>query len=548
MDGRRHSVDVPISRTLVALRRVRSLRDPSTNSMNKFSSLLDNVKWETDSNRGISLRFENGFKESSPGVNCLLQAKHLGLNELGKEQVDDLEFRCGLDSSKLRSCENLNSREKAGAPNGTEQLEDLDDRPSLRDQGHRNESHNERYCRIRREEGFSLALVTPSCSSMEDVGSCNGSIVGSPSMEEMDQSASKRKPQHENQVKFYESGHDVTRRLNSTYPSANDALSNHGASLFADEDVDVIDCNYRGCGINYCWSTPRATEEDYPLLSRDISGAKPYGKRQGRCNYNENPTYLETPRSFSQKFRPKYFDELVGQNIVVRSLVNAVSKGMVTYFYLFHGPRGTGKTSASRIFAAALNCESLEECKPCGMCRECIMIFSGRSRDVKEVDSVRINRTDKIRYLIKSASVPPSSRFKIFIIDECHLLHGETWTAFLNSLDKISQHVVFLLITPDLDKLPRSVVSRSQKYHFPKIKDADIASKLGKICAEETLNFDQIALEFIAEKSNGSLRDAEMMLDQLSLLGKRITLALARELVSFGDFLLHMFNVHLFLS
>ncbi|EEF39046.1 replication factor C / DNA polymerase III gamma-tau subunit, putative [Ricinus communis] len=145
---------------------------------------------------------------------------------------------------------------------------------------------------------------------------------------------------------------------------------------------------------------------------------------------------------------------------------------------------------------------------------------------------MRINRVERIRALIKNAAIPPvSSRFKVFIVDECHLLQGETWATILNSLENLSQHVVFVTVTPHLDKLPRSVVTHSQKYHFPKIKDADIAVKLKNICIEEGIDFDQVALDFIAAKSNGSLRDAEMMLDQMSLLGKRITMSLAYELV-----------------
>ncbi|CBI14898.3 unnamed protein product, partial [Vitis vinifera] len=388
MDGRRHSVDIPISKTLVALRRVRSLRDPSTNSMSKFSALVDSLNWETNSSNGISLRFVNGFQEGGPDNNGLL-----------------------------------------GLENFPGQREEL-------------------YGGLRK-------------------------------------------------------------------PDPN-------TSLLANEESNAIDHNDRGCGIRCCWSrTPRFRESN--LLS---------DKWSWKCFNNEITPYSESPRSLSQKFRPKAFNELVGQNVVARSLLGAISRGRITSFYLFHGPRGTGKTSASRIFAAALNCLSLEEHRPCGLCRECVLFFSGRSRDSKEIDTVRINQTGRMRSLIKHAiGRPVSSRFKVFIIDECHLLRGETWATVLNSLDDLPQHVVFIMITPSLDKLPRSAVSRSQRYHFPKIKDADIASKLGRICVEECLEFDQVALDFIAAKSNGSLRDAEMMLDQLSLLGKRITMSMTYELI-----------------
>jgi DNA polymerase III subunit gamma/tau len=235
----------------------------------------------------------------------------------------------------------------------------------------------------------------------------------------------------------------------------------------------------------------------------------------------------------SMKFRPKSFGDLVGLDVVVRSLLNAISSGRITSFYLFHGPRGTGKTSASRIFGSALNCLSVEEQRPCGLCRECALFFSGRSKDVKVVDSVRINHTDQVKSLVKNACTPPvSSRFKVFIIDECQLLNEETWACLSNNLENISQHAVFVMITPDLDKLPQSAVSRAQKYYFPKVKDADIASRLETICAEEGLDYEQDALDLIAVKSCGSVRDAEIMLDQLSLLGKKIKISFVYELVS----------------
>ncbi|KAK3225191.1 hypothetical protein Dsin_005053 [Dipteronia sinensis] len=538
-DGRRHSVDIPISRTLIALRRVRSLRDPATNSMSKFSALPETVNWETNSTNGISLRFENSCKEGDFDHNGLLGSKSLGFNWIGEEKDDLEEMHCGLDNSKLIHSQNFGMVESTGNPTRVKQVERLDNFQSNGKEVHGNDSRGGRYCSNYRDKELDVNCILPSSDPMEDVDSCSGPIVESLSMEGNEQSASTWKPRYRNEAKLYGAGSDVASRVSSGCPSVCDMVSNNCASLFAHQEVHFIDHNHSGCGISYCWSrTPRSREsnpssdlEDYPLLSRDV-GETTYGHRHRKCSGSQVTSYSETPRSLSQKFRPKCFDELVGQDVVVRSLLSAVCRGMVTSFYLFHGPRGTGKTSASRIFAAALNCLSLEEHKPCGLCRECILFFSGRTRDVKEVDSVRINRTDRIRSLMKNAFVPPSSsRFKIFIFDECQLLHGETWTTILSSLGNISQHVIFVMITPDLDKLPRSAVSRSQKYHFPNIKDADIASRLRKICVEEALDFDQVALDLIAAKSNGSLRDAEMMLDQLSLLGNRITMSLAYELI-----------------
>ncbi|XVF11629.1 hypothetical protein REPUB_Repub08aG0043700 [Reevesia pubescens] len=547
MDGRRHSVDIPISRTLIALRRVRSLRDPSTNSMSKFSSLFDNVKWETNSSNGISLQFVNGCPEVGSEHKELQGSEYLGFDGRREEQGYDSRLHSVPENSnsKLITPENVEQVGNTASPVRAKQVGEVDDcNGDFKDYGlkeeevHKNRPLGERYnCNF--EKDMNLTCVTPSCNSVEDVDSCNGPIVGSPPMERVNHCGSKQNSQSRNQVKLYGANGDVASRVESSCPSI-DVVSNSSTSLYVDEDVDLADRNHRGCGITYCWSkTPRLKEsnpssdfEDLPLLSGDTGETTLCGQSFWKCINGEINPYSDTPRSLSQKFRPKSFDELVGQSVVVRSLLSAISKGRVTSFYLFHGPRGTGKTSASRIFAAALNCLSLEEHKPCGRCRECILFFSGRSRDVREVDSSRINHMDRLRSLVKNAVAPSvSSRFKIFIINECQLMHGETWATVLNSLENLSQHIVFVMSTPELDTLPRSAVSRSQKYHFPKIKDPDISNRLEKICVEEGLDYDQVALDFIAAKCNGSLRDADMMLDQLSLLGKKITMSFTYELI-----------------
>ncbi|XWS51336.1 hypothetical protein CRYUN_Cryun12cG0168500 [Craigia yunnanensis] len=528
MDGRRHSVDIPISRTLIALRRVRSLRDPSTSSMSKFSSLFDNVKWETNSSNGISLQFVNFCPEAGSEHNELRGPDCVGFDGRREDQGYDFRLHSVPENpnSKLITREKEEQVGNTASPVRAKQVGELDDcNGDFKDYGsndeevHKRRTLGERYNGNFKVKGINLTCMTPTCNSVEDVDSCNGPIIGSSPMERVNLCASKQKSQSRNQVNLYGANGDVESRVRSPCPSV-DVVSNRSTSLYVDEDVDLADHNHRGCGISYCWSkTPRLREpnpssdsEDLPFLSGDRDS--------------------DTLRSLSQKFRPKSFDELVGQSVVVRSLLSAISRGRITSFYLFHGPRGTGKTSASRIFAAALNCLSLEQHKPCGRCRECILFFSGRSRDVNEVDSLRINRMDRLRSLVKNADVPPvSSRFKIFIIDECQLLHGETWATVLSSLEKLSQHIVFVMSTPELDMPPRSAVSRSQKYHFPKIKDSDISNRLEKISVEEGLDYDQVALDFIAAKSNGSLRDAEMMLDQLSLLGKKITMSLTYELI-----------------
>ncbi|XP_021762052.1 protein STICHEL-like 2 [Chenopodium quinoa] len=531
MEGRRHSVDVPISKTLVALRRVRSLRDPSTNSMSKFSSIVDSLHWDTNSCNGISLRFGNGCQEGNLSNNWDL-SRILGTCGEEEENVTDFESKECTPKSVSKSINVSKCVGKSGSlVSGTKgKHEDVD------------ELRNQTYGGDYRIHGLELACASPSNDQMEGVDSNHGSTtVRSPQIGGKVHSSTRN--QSYKCKRSVGSVGDFVSRASSPSLCASDTLldgSTRSASLFATDEIDALGQEYRGCGITCCWSrTPRYRDpslasdgEEYPLISGESGGTDMSGSRSWKNVNSEIVPYSESPRSLSKKFRPKSFDELVGQGVAARSLMGAILKGRITTFYLFHGPRGAGKTSASRIFAAALNCLSLEDQRPCRSCQECMLYFAGRSRDVKEVDPVKINRGGRMRSLIKSATLPPiSSKFKVIILDECHLIRGDAWATLLTSLESFSQHVVFIMITPDLDKLPRRVVARSQRYNFPKLKDLDVTVRLGKICKEEGLEFEQAALEFISSKSNGSMRDAEMMLDQLSLLGSKITMTLAYELV-----------------
>uniref|UniRef100_A0A2P2JRX8 Uncharacterized protein MANES_06G113300 n=1 Tax=Rhizophora mucronata TaxID=61149 RepID=A0A2P2JRX8_RHIMU len=528
-EGRRHSVDIPISRTLIALRRVRSLRDPSTNSMSKFSALLENANWETNSANEISLQFTNGWQGGNSDCKGLSGLKQL--NGPRREQADDFKLQCdlGKQNCRLVSCENSGKADDIADPVRTGRAEGLDISSLNQEDIHGNEP-----LKICYGNHMDQRLDEMCIHNAEIVDSTSEPIAESPQVDGLNQSVLRLKFRSQNKIKSCGMVGDVMSSVGSPCTSISDALSSRSVSLYAKEKNDFVGQNDCGCGISCCWArTPKFRgsnscfdAEGHPLLSRDVADTTPHGQMSWKNTLNE------IPRSLSQKYRPKFFDEMVGQDAVAKSLLCAISRGRITSLYLFHGPRGTGKTSASRIFAAALNCLLLRENKPCGLCRECVLFFSGRSKDVKEVDSVRINRPERIRSILKNATIPPvSARFRVFIVDECHLLHGETWATIVNSLDNLPQYVVFVIITPDLDKLPRSAVTRSQRYHFPKIKDGNIATRLRNICVEERLDFDQAALDFIAAKSNGSLRDAEMMLEQLSLLGKRITISLAHELI-----------------
>lgn len=511
MDGRRHSIDVPISRALIALRRVRSLRDPSTNSMSKFPSFVDNLNWETNSNNAITLGFENSGHELYYG------SRHSHSRLVSPETLADMVGKTGLTPQRLLHfegadahslhreivCENKALSERYGNDYGLEGGSSFNEADDIMTQAQKRRSGVSK-CKNWHRKLDGLSRVTAG---------------------------------------------DVTSRAESPCLSMSEAPkegSTNGLSLHRNEDFGFMDSCHQGCGISSCWSINRKFRdsslypdvEEQPLL---LDGEKIDWKH----NVDGVSPYTESPRNLCQKFMPKSFGELVGQSIVATSLLNAVSNRNVASLYLFHGPRGTGKTSASRIFAAALNCLSPENARrPCVLCQECVLFFSGRSRDVKEVDSVRINRTERCRLLVKNAGAPPVfSRFKVYVIDECHMLSRETWANLLNCLEDLPRHVVFIMVTPNLDKLPRSAVSKSQTYHFQKVKQVDISSRLEKICGQEGIDFDQDALKFIATKSNGSLRDAEMMLDQLSLLGRKITVSLVYEVVSAKIFLLILINL-----
>lgn len=526
MDGRRHSFDIPISKALIALRRVRSLRDPSTNAMSKFAAFVENVDWDTNSCNGISLQFVEGPKKAS-----FLEDGQPG-HEREDKSVPELPVHSGFRKPDLICCEDAVIKQVEEKDCLEKKLDGV---PRLL---------GEPYHPNHMEDGFDC--TTPSTNHLEDMDSCSAAMATSSLLENLKHRASVQRSHQMNQIRASGAVADLSSCVGTPKLSTSDAFpegsSQSTSLLFADEEFDRDHCHF-GRKVGCCWSrTPKfkcsnpcsSDFVDNPLLIKYMGEKNRYRPRDSWKLYNADSTpYSGTPRSLGQKYRPKSFKDLVGQNVVARSLLGAISRGRVSSFYLFHGPRGSGKTSASRIFAAALNCLALEEDGPCGLCQECVVLYSGGSRDVREVDSVRLNRPDAVRSLVKGASIPPiSSRFKVFIMDECQLMHQETWAMISSGLENISRHSVFIMITPDLDKLPKSVVSRSQRYHFPKIKDADIASKLGNICTKEGLDFDEVALDFIAAKSNGSLRDAEMMLDQLSLLGNRITMSMAYELVS----------------
>ncbi|KAK9062947.1 hypothetical protein SSX86_016817 [Deinandra increscens subsp. villosa] len=237
-------------------------------------------------------------------------------------------------------------------------------------------------------------------------------------------------------------------------------------------------------------------------------------------------------QNLTQKYMPKSFRDLMGQNLAVQALSNAIARKKIGLLYVFYGPCGTGKTSCARIFARALTCQSLDHPKPCGYCNSCIAHDMGKNRCVREVGPMNNlgyrSTIELIQNMIVSQVV---SQYGVLIIDDCDTLPPDCWSAISKVIDRAPRRMVFLLVSSSLDVLPHIIISRCQKFFFPKLKDADIIYTLKWIATKENFEIDKDALKLIASRSNGSLRDAEMTLEQLSLLGQRISVPLVQELV-----------------
>nr|CAB3481977.1 unnamed protein product [Digitaria exilis] len=386
IEGRRHSVDIPISRALVAIMRSRSLRDPDTNSLAKFSA--KKTIWESCS-----------LEEDEP------EGNNYGRHSFSYNAYDHLQRR-------------------------------------------------------REEFGDSLRL---------------GRLSNSP--------------------------------INIIKANAMAKAALHNQSC-----CSAISGMSRG-----------AKDRTFALVTD--------GEELGR---REASTFQESSRSLLQKYRPKSFSELVGHDVIAQSLSSAVLKGKLAAIYLFHGPHGVGKMSTARTFAAALNCRSPGGNQPCGLCEECMAIFSGSSSSVIEVDASKLDCKSRVAVLLRNAcEVPASSHFKVLIVDDCQHMDKEGWYSIYNSLEGIPDSTIFVMITSDIDKLPSNSIGWCQSYRFSKIDDAAIACRLIKICTKEGMEFEVEALDLLARKANGSIRDAIQMLDQLTLLGKRISKSVTYELI--GD-------------
>ncbi|KAL4204830.1 hypothetical protein AMTRI_Chr01g134090 [Amborella trichopoda] len=331
-------------------------------------------------------------------------------------------------------------------------------------------------------------------------------------------------------------------------PSLSDTLRKRGSALFGrcgsgsrkERAVSELKCN-----VSLHDDLPLLTggsENEFAELESDAT-SKMDKRKWSPCKrqeslqqvvspgYRDNALYVENNVTLSQKYRPISFNEIIGQNFVVQSLINAVLREKIAPVYLFQGPHGIGKSSTARVLAAALNCLLVEGIKPCGSCRECADFASGRIGYLREVNSANKNDLDKVRNFLRNQSLGlPFPGFRVFVIDQCHMLPYALWVAFFKRIEDKPVRVVFIFITSEPDKLPRAIISRCQKYVFQKMKDTDIVNRLEKLAVAENLEFDLEALELIAMKSDGSLRDAEIMLEQSTLRGQRITVSLVNDL------------------
>jgi len=219
-----------------------------------------------------------------------------------------------------------------------------------------------------------------------------------------------------------------------------------------------------------------------------------------------------------RKYRPQTFAEITGQEHVVQTVTNAISSAVISHGYIFSGPRGSGKTTIARLLAKSANCRDRKEgqSEPCNKCSSCLEIMEGRSLDFIEIDAASHRGIDEIRELRDSVKFAPvKEKYKVFVIDECHMLTREAVNALLKTLEEPPSHVIFILATTEIHKMIPTIISRCQRFDFRKLTLAEITNRLDFISRKENVKFENSALELIALNSGGSVRDAESLLDQV---------------------------------
>lgn len=233
-----------------------------------------------------------------------------------------------------------------------------------------------------------------------------------------------------------------------------------------------------------------------------------------------------------RKWRPQGFDSLVGQEAVRTALTNALETGRIAHAYLFAGPRGTGKTSTAKILAKAVNCEHGPTPNPCNKCQNCVRINDGTSMDVFEIDAASNRGIDEIRDLReKVAFAPVNGRYKVYIIDEVHMLTTEAFNALLKTLEEPPPHVIFILATTEPHKIPATIHSRCQRFDFKRVTDSDIVKRLREVADGSGIAADDDALQLIAVQADGGMRDALSLLDQCGVMAERVSAETVRSVL-----------------
>jgi len=245
----------------------------------------------------------------------------------------------------------------------------------------------------------------------------------------------------------------------------------------------------------------------------------------------------------ARRWRPQQFSEIIGQDHVAQTLSNAIASGRIAHSFIFAGPRGIGKTTTARILAKALNCENGPNITPCNSCSNCESITKGNSLDVLEIDGASNRGIDEIRNLRENIHYTPSQgKYKIYIIDEVHMLTKEAFNALLKTLEEPPEHVIFMFATTEIHRVPATILSRCQRFDLRRIPTKTIIEHLDKICNAENIEIEKDALLEIAKKADGSMRDAQSILDQIiSYAGNKITASQVAEILG-------LINIELFFS
>src|SRR3989475_1559174 len=242
-------------------------------------------------------------------------------------------------------------------------------------------------------------------------------------------------------------------------------------------------------------------------------------------------------QSLYRKWRSQTFSDLVGQEAVVRTLQNALKEGRLSHAYLFTGPRGTGKTTMARLLAKTINCLNPINNEPCNTCLQCVEITAGNSFNVIEIDAASNRGIDSIRELREKVMVPPATgKYKVYILDEAHMLTTEAFNALLKTLEEPPRHAIFVMATTDVHKMLPTVLSRCQRFDFKRFATRQIVTHLNFVAEQEHIKLERGAAELIARAAAGGMRDALSLLDQaIAYCGEEIVLAQVQAMLGVAD-------------